>query len=230
MKKILVIAIVALLVLAGCSSGSNSTPEEAFNKAKEALVSGQTIDFSVATVIKTEMGDIAFDNFGKIVTAEGEDFAGVANVKAKVEGAYEDLVIYVSEGTYYLELKDEKTIVDKVTLKEMGLVDFTEINSLVSTYDEVSTEAGVHTYTSKVDNLDTVKGFSVYADLNDHDLVAGSLDQTLIVENDKLVSNTIYINAVFADATGKELPVTQAIELKYSAPSKIESPDFTEFK
>lgn len=96
MKKILVVSVLALLVLAGGASGSKSTHEEAFKKATEALNSAQTIDFSVASVVKTENGDVAFDNFGKIISEEGESFSGKVTVNALVDGSYEDLVIYVS--------------------------------------------------------------------------------------------------------------------------------------
>lgn len=232
MKKLLVLSVVTLLALTGCASnsGSKSTPEDAFKNAVAAQAKGQSVNFTVASVIKTEDGDIPFDNFGKIVVNESENFDGMVSVKAEVEGNYEDLVIYVNKGKFYLELNDAKTVLTKDELLALGVVDFTLINTLVTDYDEVTSNEGVHTYTKESTDIEAVKAFSTYSHLSTMKVKEGSLTQTVVVENDMLVSNTIYIIATYVATDGTEYPVTQSIELKYSADIKYDLPEFSEFK
>lgn len=230
MKKILVFAVIALLVLAGCSTGSKSTPEDAFKKAVEGMNSAQTVDFSVASLVVTENGNLAFDNFGKIVTEGNEDFSGKATIKAQLDEAYEDFVVYVSEGKFYVEVKDQKMALTKEALFDYNLVDFTLINSLVSDYDTVTTEGDVHTFVKETDNVASILEFSEFSYLKDFTVKEASMKQTITVSKDALVSNNIFITATYTDASGVEYPVTQQIDLNYSAASKVDMPDFAEFK
>ena len=228
MKKILALGLVVLLVLAGCSS--TSTPEQAFEKAVKGLDSAHTVDFKVSTVITTEDGDIVFDNFGKIMTEGKEEFSGQVTVKALVNKVYEDLVIFVSEGKFYVEMNDVKSVMTQEELLAMGLVDFTLINTLVSDFDEATTEGSVHTFTKATDNVDHVLKFSTYSHLTSMTLKEASMTQTLKVEKDAFTSNYIFVKSTYIAQDGTELPVTQAIQLKYSGASKVEMPDFSAFK
>lgn len=230
MKKILVIAVVALLVLAGCSSGSKSTPEESFKKAVESMNSAQTIDCSVASLVVTGKGNLAFDNFGKIVTEGKEDFSGKATVKAQLDGAYEDFVIYVSEGKFYVDVKEEMRVVSKEELLAYNLVDITLVNTLVTDYDSVTTEAETHTYVKEATDLTLVHAFSEFSHLKDFTVKEASMKQTIKVTKDTLVSNNIFITATYTDAEGVNYSVTQQIDLNYSASTKVDMPDSSEFK
>lgn len=122
--------------------------------------SAQTIDFSVASLVVTAKGNVAFDNFGKIVTEGKEDFSGKATIKAQLDGAYEDFVIYASEGKFYMEVKGEKQALTKEELLAYNLVDITLVNTLVSDYDSVTTEANVHTYVKEATDLKNILAFS----------------------------------------------------------------------
>lgn len=229
MKKILVLCISALLVLAGCST-SASTPEEALKKAIEtATTTAQTIDVTVATVLTTVDGDVSFDNFGKIITEGNESFSGMVTLKALIDKNYEDVTIYASEGSYYLEMNDTKTKVQLDELLKLGLIDFTQANALLGDFSEVTTEGNVHTFVKEADSIDGVLAFATYSHLNELKVVSTSMKQTLTVEKDSLTKNEIYVTAVYVDADGVEYPVSQTITLKYSAGTKVEMPDFSSF-
>lgn len=127
-------------------------------------------------------------------------------------------------------MNDSKTIIEKQALLALGLVDFTLVNTLVSDFDSNSTEGTVHTSIKESTDADAVKAFSTCSLLNDMTLVEVSYKQAVKVENDQLIGNNIYVTATYVDEDGVEYPGTQSIELKYSAASKYDAPEFSEFK
>lgn len=56
------------------------------------------------------------------------------------------------------------------------------------------------------------------------------MKQTVKVSKDALISNNIFITATYTDAEGVDYPVTQQIDFSYSAATKVDMPDFSEFK
>ena len=225
MKKLLVLSIAALLVLAGCGTVS---PEDAFEKVKEnSEESEQTINFVVASILTTEDGDLAFDNMGTISKAASEDFVGIVDAKVELEGSYVDVTIYAPEDAFVIELDGSQS---KVSLEEvlnsLGIINFTELNELVDGYDDVTTEGSVHTYTLESNDIDDVLEFANHGHLNGLTFKAGSMKQTLTVEKNVLTTNEIYIESVYSDDKGVDYPVTQNITLKYTPGSTVEFPEF----
>ena len=225
MKKILVLSITALLVLAGCGSVS---PEDAFESAKEtATESAQTINFVVASVLTTEEGDVPFDNMGTINKDASEDFVGIVDAKVELDGAYEDVTIYAPEGSFVIERDGVQTQTSlEEVLNSLGLINFTELDELIDDYDEVSSEGNIHTYTLNSSDIDDVLEFSTHGHLKDLSFEEGSMKQTITVDKDVLTENNIFVESTYKDEDGTTYPVTQNITLKYKAGSTIEMPDF----
>ena len=225
MKKLFVLSIAVLLVLAGCSTPS---PEDAFEKATvKANESAQTINFVVASVLTTEDGDIAFDNMGTIHQEAGDDFKGIVQAKVEMDGNYEDVTVYAPGDKFVMEFQGEQTTTSlEEILNKLGLIDFTELDELMDEYDTVSSEGSVHTYTLNSTDLEEVLEFSTHGHLQDLKFQNGSMKQTITVDKDALTENQIYIESLYTDFAGVEYPVTQKITLKYTEGSTVEYPDF----
>ena len=229
MKKILVLSLTLLVVLAGCASKS---PEESYKESASSIVENNSnIDYTLATVIVTEDGDYAYDNIGVIT----QDESSVAlDVKFKLDSSYVDANVYSEEDTVYLNIADDKTKMDIVSfLANYPVANFANVDGLLpltTEGSEASQSGDVHTYTFTGEDLETFLKFSMSGELNEMNLLSGSFTQKVTLDKNAITKNDVFLDMVFADKDGVEYPVTQNMSFKYSKASNIEKPELTEFK
>ncbi len=219
MKKLLIVSVAAMALLAACQDkepekGNNANSEEiktesaatTKDQAKEQLTKGE----EMANILSSTnwQGTKVYDKDNNDLTAENSNFIGLAKYDAEA-GHYEFFDAATGEsrddkGTFFITNDGTQRILISESKNYQAIVKITELNDSIFTYKRMGKDAAGNEVEVFVEHIPYKENELAFTDSN-KTLNASTGNIVTDVDGDKILADTLWHGTVVLDEAGNDL-------------------------
>lgn len=231
MKKILLVFTVLLLVSACGTTDSNEVYTQALDEYKNEET--HTENISIANILATDEGELAYDNIG-VITYSEDAFEAEMELMVPVEGEYEDIeVFFEGDSVYVVDHEGEKHMLSSEEFaNEFMVARYEYIGELLpeSADDASITDEGDKVvYEFEGVGVENYLTFSTFNFMDEFEVEKGTFNHKVIIEDGSITKQEIYLDMEVKDED-KNHNLIQRINLSFiSESNELDLPDFSEF-
>lgn len=219
MKKLLIVSIAAMALLAACQDKEpekgNNTNSEEIKTESAATTKGQTKEQltkgeEMANILSSTnwQGTKVYDKDNNDLTAENSNFIGLAKYDAEA-GHYEFFDVATGEsrddkGTFFITNDGTQRILISESKDYQAIVEITELNDSIFTYKRMGKDAAGNEVEVFVEHIPYKENELAFTDSN-KTLNVSTGNIVTDVDGDKILADTLWHGTVVLDEAGNDL-------------------------